>query len=112
MQTTLPRLRFLEDQADDVEDRSPGSRSSHLLRSDTDDESVQRIMLAALRSEPVREPEEIFLVDRVQDRDRSPLDDLIFKGRNREWPLLSVWLWYIDTSGRQGPIRPFVEPQV
>ena len=57
-------------------------------------------MLSALLSEPVRESEEVFLVDRVQDCDRSPLNDLIFKGRNREWTLLSVRLWYIDTSGR------------
>ena len=32
-------------------------------------------MLAPLRPESVREPEEVFLVDRVQHRDRCPLDD-------------------------------------
>jgi hypothetical protein len=37
-------------------------------------------MLAALRSESVREPEEVFLVDRIQDSDSRPLDDLVLKG--------------------------------
>ena len=51
---------------------------------DSGDECVQRIVLAALGSEPVREAEEVFLVDRVQQRDHRPLDDLVLKGRDRE----------------------------
>src|ERR1700719_1131196 len=37
----------------------------HLLAGDPDDERVQRIVLAALRPEPIREPKEILLVDRA-----------------------------------------------
>ena len=41
-------------------------------------------MLAAPRSEPVREPEEIFLIDRIQHRQRRPLDDLVLEGSDRK----------------------------
>ena len=37
----------------------------HLLVADPDNKRVQRIVLAAFGSEPVRESEEIFLVDRA-----------------------------------------------
>ena len=36
-------------------------------------------MLAAFGPESIREPEEIFLVDRVQHHDRRPLDDFVFQ---------------------------------
>jgi hypothetical protein len=68
---------------------------AHLSRIDSDKESIQRIVLAALRSEPIAEPEEVLLVDLVQHRRRRPLDDLVLKGGNRKRPLLSVWLRYI-----------------
>jgi len=45
-------------------------------------ESIQRIVLAALRAEPVREAEEIFLVNPVEHRDRRPLDDLVLNSSN------------------------------
>ena len=59
---------------------------------DSGDECVQRIVLAALGPEPIREAEEVFLVDRVQHRDRRPLDNLVLQRRDREWALLSVRL--------------------
>jgi hypothetical protein len=37
----------------------------HFLGGNPDHERIQRIVLTALWSEPVREPEEVFLVDRV-----------------------------------------------
>jgi hypothetical protein len=54
-------------------------------------------MLAALRSESVREPEEVFLVDRVQDSDSRPLD--VLKDGNREWALPTVRFGYVDAPG-------------
>ena len=41
-------------------------------------------MLSALWSEPVREPEEVFLVDRVQHRYHCPLDYLVFERSDSE----------------------------
>src|SRR3979490_207772 len=43
----------------------------HLPAGNPDTEGVVR---RPARTEPVREPEEVFLVDRVQDRGRRPLD--------------------------------------
>src|SRR5436309_753229 len=40
---------------------------------------IQRIVCAAPWPEPVREPEEVFLVDRAQQRSHCPLDDLVLK---------------------------------
>ena len=78
----------------------------HLLGGDSDDECIQRIVLAALRSKPVREPEEVFLVDRVQDSGGRPLDDLVLKGGNCEGALPSVRFGDVDPSGWQGPNAP------
>src|SRR6266581_5977436 len=52
---------------------------AHLLAADPDAERVQRVMRAAPWPEPVREPEEVCLVDRVQQRDHRPLDDLVLQ---------------------------------
>src|SRR5215472_11871497 len=83
----------------------------HLPGGDSDDQGVQRIMLASLRSESVREPEEVLLVDRVQDSDSRPLDDLVLKGGNREWALPTVRFGYVDAPGRLAESdfpRPFI----
>src|SRR6202023_1141166 len=56
---------------------------------------AERIMRAAPGSESVREPEEVFLVDRVEHRSCRPLDDLVFQGRNRERALTPVRLGYV-----------------
>src|SRR5712671_1918379 len=48
------------------------------------------IMLAAPRPEPVREPEEVFLVDRVQHLDHRSLDDLVLQRRDAQRPLPSI----------------------
>src|ERR1051325_8990764 len=52
----------------------------HLPAADPDNQRVQRIMLAAPWPEPIREPEEIFLVDHAQHGRRGPLEDLVFQG--------------------------------
>ena len=59
---------------------------------------------AAPGSESVREPEEVFLVDRVERRNSRPLDDLVLQGGNRERALPAVRLGYIDPPRRQCPI--------
>jgi len=50
---------------------------------DADHQRVQRIVLAAPGSKSIREPEEFLLVDRVQHRNRRPLDDFVLKGGYR-----------------------------
>ena len=56
----------------------------HLSAADPDREGVQRIVLAASRPEAVGEPEEVFLVDRVEHFHQRALDDLVFQRRNAE----------------------------
>src|ERR1700694_911436 len=53
---------------------------AHLPAVDPDAKRIQRIMRAASWSEPIREPEEVFLVDRVQQRNHRPLDNLVLQG--------------------------------
>src|SRR5215471_1962258 len=54
--------------ADFIEERSDVGVQYivHLLADDPDTERIQRIMRAAFRPKPIREPEEVYLVDRVQ----------------------------------------------
>ena len=82
----------------------------HFPGGDSDDQGVQRIMLAALWSESVREPKKVFLVDRVQDSESRPLDDLVLKGGNREWALPTVPFGYVDAPGRKRPVCSFMKP--
>jgi hypothetical protein len=67
---------------------------------------------AAPGSKSIREPEEIFLVDRVQHRDGGPLDDLVLKGRDRERTLPSIRLRNVPSPGRQGTIPSPLDPCV
>jgi len=50
-------------------------------------ESIQRIVLAAPRSEPVGEPYEVFLIDRLQNRHDRLLDDLVLQAEHAQRPL-------------------------
>src|ERR1019366_9148952 len=62
----------------------------HLCAGDPDQERIHRIVRAASGPEPIREPEEIFLVDRAQHRSRGPLDDLVLKGGDRDRALQTI----------------------
>jgi len=52
-------------------------------------------MRAATGSESIREPEEVLLVDRVQQRDHRPLDDLVLQGCHSpiELHFYAISLW-------------------
>jgi hypothetical protein len=67
----------------------------HLRALDPNNERIQRIVRAAPRSESVREPKEVFLVDRVEHRNSRPLDDLVLQGGNRERALFAIRLRYV-----------------
>ena len=71
-------------------------------------QSVQRIVLATPRPEPIGKPDEVLLVDRLQNcRDRL-LDDLVLETQNCERPLRSVRLWDVCPSGRAGAVAALV----
>src|SRR5437016_11579202 len=84
----------------------------HLCAVDSGDKCVQRIVLAALGPEPIREAEEVFLVDRVQHRACRLLDDLVFECGNCERALLTISLRYVMSPRRQSPICSPMDPGV
>lgn len=69
-------------------------------------------MLAAPGPEPVREPEEVLLVDRIQHHHDRALDDLVLQRRNRQRALAAVRLRYQPPTRRLRPIRPPMDPLV
>jgi len=58
-------------------------------------QSIQRIVRSASGSEPVGEPEEVLLVDDVEDHDERALDNLVFQRGDRQRPLPAIRLRYI-----------------
>ena len=71
---------------------------------DSGDECVQRIVLAALGPEPVREVEEVFLVDRVQHRACRLLDDLAFECGDVGCIMHLVQFGFGDGEARRGDL--------
>ena len=67
----------------------------HLAPVDPNRQCIQRIVLAASRPEPVAEPQEVFLPDRVQHFHQCALDDLVLQRRDTQRPLPSIRLRYI-----------------
>src|SRR3974390_2552172 len=78
---------------------------AHLLAVDSDTERIQRILRAASGPESVRHSEEIFLVDRGQQRDHCPLDNLVLQRSNRERALSTIRLGYVHSPAWPCPIR-------
>ena len=62
----------------------------HSLPLDRHIQRVQRHMLAASRSKPIREPPKVLFVYRVEDRYHGLLDNLILQRRNSQWPLFAI----------------------
>src|SRR4051794_20651427 len=83
---------------------------AHLLAVDPDTKRIERVMRSPPRPESVREPEEVFLIDRVQQRGHRPLDDLVLKSCDRERALTAIRLGNVDPPGRQCPIRSPLDP--
>src|ERR1019366_4718028 len=71
---------------------------------------IQRIMLASLRTEPIRKSEEVRFVDSVHHLDRCALNDLIFQRSNSERSQPPVGLGDVHPTHRLGPIRSLLQP--
>src|SRR5262245_30615752 len=80
----------------------------HPLPQDTDVESIQRIMLAAPRPEPIGKPDEVLLVDRFQNCRNRLLDDLVLQTQNGKPPLRSVRLRDVCPSSWMGAVAALV----
>ena len=72
-------------------------------------ESIQRIVLASSWPEPVGKPDEVLLVDRLQNRRDRLLDHLVLETQNGKRPLRSVRLRDVCPSSRTGAVATLVD---
>src|SRR6516225_311445 len=82
----------------------------HLPRQQTDVECVQRLVLAASRSEAIREAQEVRLVDGVQHLRCGPLDDFVLQRGHAQRSLLAVRFGYVRSTRGLGPVRSAFQP--
>ena len=84
----------------------------HLLAYKPGRQRIQRIMLASPRPEPVRETDEVRLVNSVEHLDDGPLDNLVLQRGNAERPLPPVRLRDVHPPRRFRSVRSPMQPGV
>ena len=82
---------------------------AHFLPHESYPERVQRIMLAASRSETIGEPQEVLFVYLIEDCHHGLLNDLILHGCDAQATLPSVGFRYVGSLGRLRSIRPSMD---
>src|SRR6266436_3136830 len=82
----------------------------HFSRQQSRIERIQRLMLAAPGSEPIREAQKIRFINGVQHLDRRTLDDLIFQRRYSERPLPPIGLGDIHPTHRLRSVASSLQP--
>src|SRR4051812_29040413 len=85
---------------------------AHLGAGDPNRDRVQRIVRAPSGPEPVRETEEVLLVDGAQHLDHRALDDFVFYRRDGQRAPAAVRLGDEPAAGGQRPVRSPVDPLV
>jgi len=70
----------------------------HLLLQERVRQRIQRLMLAAPRTKPIREAAKVFLVNLVEDGNYGMLDNLVFHSRNSQWTLSPICFLYVHSS--------------
>src|SRR4029077_3048839 len=96
-----PFVRQIIEKATNVGIENP----AHLLPHDPDPERIQSVMLAAPRTEPVGEPQEILFVNLIEDRHYGLLNDLILQGCDAQGTLPSIGFRNVGSLGRLRSIR-------
>ena len=84
----------------------------HLLLHERPGQRIQRLMLAAPRTKPIREAQKVLLIDLIEDGDHGLLDDLVFQCGDPERPLPSVSFLDVHSSRGQCPICSAMHPAV
>ena len=107
-ETDQPRLADLVEKGLDVAIEDPVDTPP----ADPERECIQRLVLTALRSEPVAEPQELRLIDRRQDCHHRRLDDLILQSSNAERPLSTIRLRNVSSTRWQRSIRSCLDASV
>src|SRR5215510_3079218 len=88
--------------------QAPSSR----LAEDTDRERVQRVKLAPPWSEPVRETEQVHLVDGVEHLDDGSLDDFVLQACDAQGSLSPVRLRDVASPRGCCPVRSPMQSRV
>src|SRR5947207_7416780 len=94
------------EEASDIDIEDP----VHLFPVDSNTQRIQRIVLTALRSEAIRESEEIFLVNPTEHCNCRPLDDFIFQCGDTQRSDLSIRFRNVLPPAGQRPVRSPLDP--
>jgi hypothetical protein len=62
----------------------------HAPLGNTKSQRIQRIVLAALRSEPVAKSQKVYLVNRIEHFHYGTLHDLVFQRSDSQWTLSPI----------------------
>ena len=73
---------------------------------------IQSLMLAAPRTETVRETKKVLLVYLVEGGDHGLLDDLVLQRRDPQWTLPPIGLLNVNPSRWLGPVCAAMHPAV
>ena len=82
----------------------------HLLLQERVRQRIQRLMLAAPRAKPIREPDKVFFVNLIEDGGHGVLDNLVFQSRDSEWALSSITFRYVNPSRRLRSVSSAMNP--
>ena len=84
----------------------------HGLPHDADPQRVQRIVRTAPGPKSVGEPQEVLVVNRVEDRHDGLLNDFVLQGGDAQGALTSIGFRDVGSPGRLRAIRPLMHPTV
>src|SRR5260370_449812 len=82
----------------------------HFLLQERVRQRIQRLMLAAPRAKTIRDAENVFLVDLLEDGDHGMLDQFVLDSRDREWALPPIFILYVHSSRGHRSIRSAMNP--
>jgi len=82
----------------------------HFLLQERVRQRIQRLMLAAPRTKPIREAEKVFLINLAEDGDHGLLDNFVLQRRNPEWALPPIFFLDIHSSRRCRSERSAMHP--
>src|SRR5438309_2773449 len=91
-----PLVRQTIEKPTDVQIKNP----VHLLAHDPHPQRIQRLMLAAPRTESVGESHKVLFIDTVEDRHESLLNDFVLQGGYPQRPLPPILLSYVGSPRR------------
>ena len=75
-------------------------------------ERVQRVVLTASGSKPIRESQKVLFVNRVEDRHDGMLNDFVLQGGDAQRTLSPIRFRDVGSLGRLRAIRPLMQPTV